>query len=177
MMHALIIDDFVSESERQYLCDKATEFRTTGVLEQNPGGPLRYRKRIDNTPYCDAVILALSDRIRNRLNIENCAVDPNLGWIVSLIEPGGFIKRHIDAHENYQETGNLHLRCNILVQGRNESCYPLISDIAHPVHERGLWAFFASRHFHGTQIIKGRDSRIVFQFGFVVASDFQLISA
>jgi len=61
-----------------------------------------------------------------------------------------------------------------MVQGRNESCYPVIDDIPDPVDERGLWAFVASKHFHGTQIVKGNQSRIVYQFGFVVPSSMSL---
>lgn len=173
-MRAMIVENFISESEQAHLCAKAQEYRKTGVLEKNPGGPLRYRKRIDGTKFCDSSMVAVANRIRQRLNLENCAIDPNLGWIISLIEPGGFIKRHIDAHANYQRSGKLHLRCNVMVQGRNESCYPVIDNIPHPVDERGLWAFVASKHFHGTQIVTGKQSRIVYQFGFVVPSSISL---
>ena len=171
---ALIRPAFISEQERQALLAHAMTLKAQGVLEQNPGGPLRYRAKVHGSEHCTETMFAVAERIRGTFGIEGSAVDPNLGWIISWIEPGGFIKTHIDAHQNYQRSGELHLRCNVLVQGSDATCHPVIDHIAHPVNEGDLWAFVASRYPHGTQVIAGGQARVVYQFGFVVPAEFEL---
>lgn len=172
--NARIIDEFISNEEQAHLVGLANHYRNSGVLEANPSGPLRFRKRVDGTEYCDSAMQRVAARIIDVFKLGACPVDPYLGWIISYIEPGGFIKPHIDRHQHYQETGDKHLRCNVLVQGSDESAYPLVGAQRLAVKERGLWAFFASEHPHGTQVLQGDDSRIVFQFGFTAPAAYVL---
>lgn len=173
-VNALVIDGFVSDTEQTGLCELAKEYRHNGVLQQNPSGPLRYRRKIDGTEFCTDAVRTIADKIIGRLNLQGCAIDPYLGWIISYIEPGGFVKPHIDRHPHYQDSGDRHLRCNILVQGNNASAFPVIEFQPIAVQERGLWAFFASEKGHGTAALRGDQPRIVFQYGFVVPAGFDL---
>lgn len=172
--NAWVIDEFLSGKQQAHLKALATGYRRDGVLEANPSGPLRFRRKIYNSEYCDQQVQQVAADIVQRLELTNCPVDPYLGWIISYIEPGGCIKPHIDRHQHYQETSDKHLRCNVLVQGRDQSAYPLIGAQKIEVHERGLWAFFASQHVHGMQELRGNLPRIVFQFGFSVPAGFAL---
>lgn len=171
---ALVIEEFISGDEQDELRDTAVKYRRNGILEPNPGGPKRFRKKIFGTPYCDRLMQSVGERIVTTFGIRGCPVDPYLGWIISFIEPGGFIKLHIDAHQHYQETPDRHLRCNVLVQGRGESACPIVDEIPVRVGERGLWAFFASEYPHGTQLIQGVEPRIVYQYGFTVPGGYTL---
>ena len=173
-MSALVIDEFLSGSEQSSLSALAYDYRKRGVLEGNPSGPKRFRRKVFDTVYYDQQIKLVAGRIVDRLGLHGCAVDPYLGWIISYIEPGGFIKPHIDRHLHYQKTGDRHMRCNVLVQGDDASAYPIIAGEPLIVRERGLWAFFASDYPHGTDILQGDKPRIVYQFGFVVPGDYRL---
>lgn len=117
---------------------------------------------------------SIGERIVTALGIQGCPVDPYLGWIISYIEPGGFIKPHIDAHRHYQKTADKHLRCNLLIQGGDDSAYPIIDGMPIKVRGRGLWAFFASEYRHGTQVIQGDLPRIVYKYGFTVPGSYAI---
>ena len=173
-MDTLVIPDFVSDAEREQLCVKAIGYRQDGILEASPSGPKRFRKKIWDTPYCDEQILDIGKRVVKVLRLEGFPVDPYLGWIISYIEPGGFIKPHIDRHAHYHETTDRHLRCNVLVQSEDESAFPIIGNTSISIKERSLWAFFASEHVHGTKSICGDLPRIVYQFGFTVSERYRL---
>ena len=176
-MSALVVSQFISAEARTQLADTALDYLAWGVLESNQAGPNRFRKKIFNTQYCNPLMSELGKRIADHLNICECPVDPYLGWIISLIQPGGFIQPHRDAHPHYQQTGDKHLRCNILVQGDDESVRPRIGNMQLELEEGDLWAFFASDYVHGTNVIKGDKARIVYQFGFVVPADYPLATA
>ncbi len=176
-MHALVLRNFVSPAEQAHLRDAACNYHLRGLLQANTSGPHRYRLKIHQSEYCDDMMQALGQRVAGTLGFDGARVDPYLGWIISLIEPGGFIKPHIDRHEHYQQSDDRHLRCNVLVQGDDESAYPIIANRRYRVRERGLWAFFASEHPHGTQVIEGTQPRIVYQFGFTVPATFTLAGA
>ncbi len=176
-MHALVLRNFVSPAEQAHLRDTATDYHQRGLLQANASGPHRYRLKIHQSEYCDTQMHAVGQRIAATLGFDGSRVDPYLGWIISLIEPGGFIKPHIDRHPHYQNTDDRHLRCNVLVQGDDESAWPVIGNHRYHVRERGLWAFFASEHPHGTQVIAGEQPRIVYQFGFTVPAAFTLAGA
>lgn len=173
-MTVLVRNEFLTTEEHDYLLALAGSYKTQGVLEANPSGPRRFRKKVYDTPYCTSEIECLGKRISEEFGFAGAKVDPYLGWIISYIEPGGFIKPHIDRHQRYHETPDQHLRCNVLVQGTGEDCHPIIGDRRYAVEERGLWAFFASNHVHGTAVIQGPKPRIVYQFGFAVPGDYRL---
>lgn len=176
-MSALLISQFIDEEERAALRSTALDYLNDGILESSQAGPNRFRKKIFNTQYCSPLISDLGRRITVYLELENCPVDPYLGWIVSVIKPGGFIQPHRDAHAHYQTSDDRHLRCNILVQGSHESCRPRIGTLKLEAKEGDLWAFYASDHIHGTDVIHGEVERIVYQFGFVVPPNYPLQSA
>lgn len=173
-MSALLVSQFITDKERSDLVATAMDYLERGVLERNKAGVKRYRKKVFNTQYCTPLISALGKRIAEQMGIEDCPVDPYLGWIISVIQPGGFVQPHRDAHQHYQNTGDKHLRCNLLVQGSHSSANPRIGKLRLPLREGDLWAFFASDHVHGTDVIEGSENRIVYQFGFVVPKDYPL---
>jgi hypothetical protein len=172
--NARIIDEFLTSEEQAHFLALANQYRADGVLEANPSGPLRLRAKVYGTEYCDAEMTRVGARIIETFGLAGFPVDRYLGWIISFIEPGGFIKPHIDRQPHYQETSDKHLRCNVLVQGPDASAYPLVGAQRLKVSERGLWAFFASEHPHGTQVLQGDQPRIVYQFGFCVPSTYSL---
>ncbi|MFK7730263.1 MAG: hypothetical protein AB8B48_01460 [Pseudomonadales bacterium] len=173
-MSALLVSQFITDEERAALVETAAEYLARGVLERNKAGVKRYRKKVFNTQYCTPLVSDLAKRIAKHMGIEDCPVDPYLGWIISVIQPGGFIQPHRDAQQHYQQTGDKHLRCNLLVQGSHPSTRPRIGDLRLRASEGDLWAFFASDHVHGTDVIEGDENRIVYQFGFVVPKDHPL---
>ncbi len=173
-MSALLVPQFIVEEERVELAQTAMEYLERGILERNKSGVKRHRKKVFNTQYCTPLISALGKRIASHMGIEQCPVDPYLGWIISVIQPGGFIQPHRDAHQHYQLTGDKHLRCNLLVQGSHPSTKPRIGKLHLRASEGDLWAFFASDHIHGTDVIEGNQNRIVYQFGFVVPKEYPL---
>ncbi len=172
--NARIIDECIGIEQQAHLFALANQYRANGVLEANPSGPFRFRRKIYGTEYCDPEMQRLASRIIATFALDGYAVDPYLGWIISYIEPGGFIKPHIDRQPHYQQTSDKHLRCNVLVQGKDESAYPLVGAQRLKVQERGLWAFFASEYPHGTEVLQGGQARIVYQFGFTVPVDYSL---
>lgn len=172
--NARIIDEFITIEQQTHFIALADQYRADGVLEVNPSGPLRFRQKVYDTEYCDAEMQKLAAQVVAAFALDGYPVDPYLGWIISYIEPGGFIKPHIDRQPHYQQSSDQHLRCNVLIQGSDESAYPLVGAQRLKVGERGLWAFFASEHAHGTQVLKGDQPRIVYQFGFCVPAGYSL---
>ncbi|MEM8499396.1 MAG: hypothetical protein AAF542_15335 [Pseudomonadota bacterium] len=92
-MSALLVSEFITATERTELVATAMDYLERGVLERNTAGVKRYRKRVFNTQYCTPLISALGKRIAEYISIEDCPVDPYLGWIISVIQPGGFYNR------------------------------------------------------------------------------------
>ena len=172
--NSVVAEAFISEGERIALRAKAIKYRENGVLKPNPGGPFRYARKITDTEYCDELVRSIGERVAASFSVLDCEVDPYIGWVISYIEPGGHVMLHIDNYEHYVETSDKHLRCNVLVQGVDKSVYPVIDDAPVEVHEKGLWAFFASDYAHATQLIKGEQPRIVYQFGFTVPDGYRL---
>lgn len=170
----MVIQSFVSTAENESLLAIANEYRQTGVLQANPSGPGRYRRKIDGTEFATDIVQRIADRITERFDLDAKAIDPYLGWIVSYIEPGAFIKPHIDKQPHYQNSTDKHLRCNVLVQGNDPSARPIVGETVLRVGEQDLWAFFASEYPHGTQPLQSDQPRIVYQFGFTVPEMFVL---
>ena len=113
----------------------------------------------------------MGDRIAARLGLQDYGVDPNLGYIISMINPGGFIHEHVDKYGNYLK-GMYHLRCNIMICRENKSYDPIISRKTVPVSEGSAWAFIASENSHGTTKIAGDRARIIYGFGWEVPTDY-----
>lgn len=172
----LCATDFISVEEQDELRGIALDYFKQGVLEGNPRGPHRYRARIWNTVYCTPFISQLGARISDAFQLRGYPVDPQLGWIISLIENGGQIHPHIDKYEYHVKNNAKHLRCNIMVSKENDSANPVIDGKVIDVAERSLWVFFPSEVVHSTQLLDVVEPRIVFQFGFVVPKDYQLPS-
>ena len=174
VLGAIVLPDILTPAQQSALLASAIAYRQNGVLEANPSGPKRYRARLFNTEHCTPLITQLGHEIAVLLGVDQYPIDPYLGWVLSYVEPGGFIKPHIDAQPRYQNSAEKHLRCNSLVQGADPSARPIIDRQVIPVAPRGLWAFFASQFPHGTAVLQGDEPRVVMQYGFAVPQDYQL---
>ena len=163
---------FITESEQQQLRDIALDYWRQGVLEGNPKGPHRYRAKIWGTEHCNDFIKRLGGRIIEFFQLQGCPVDPQLGWIISLIEKGGQVHPHYDKYPYHDEYKAKHVRCNIMVDKENASGNPVIEGQIVDVPERAVWGFFPSEAEHATQLVDVSRPRIVFQFGFVVPEDY-----
>jgi len=173
-MDVKTLKNFVSRQERDHLEAKAYEYRDAGILEANPRGESRWFKKINGTDLCDEIMQKVGDRVIEAFELKGYQIDPYLGWIVSFIEPGGFINRHRDYYEFYQDKKHRHLRCNVMVSKNSEMANPNIGNMTVPIEERGLWAFFASEQQHGTRTMANDKLRIVFQYGFAVPAAYRL---
>ena len=168
------VPEFISCEEQQALRELALNYLDTGVLQPNPRGPNRYRAKIWDTPYCTPLIKQVGERIVSHFQLAGYPVDPQLGWIISVISDGGQIHPHLDRYPYHDQHNAKHLRCNIMVSKENNSANPVICGQAIDVAERALWAFFPSEAPHATQEIQCRQPRIVFQFGFMVPNSYRL---
>ncbi len=173
-MDVVIFKDFISEFEQYQLRRKAEDYRRDGVLEPNEAGSHRFFRKIDGTEYCDASMTAIARRVIKTFGLEGFEIDPYLGWIISFLEPGGFIHPHLDRQPLYVETDKKHLRCNVMVSNGGTLASPMIEGRGYRVDERALWGFFASESRHGTLQNVGSGPRIVYQFGFTVPGDYRL---
>ncbi|WP_339673428.1 hypothetical protein [Dasania marina] len=165
---------FISAAEQDELRGIALAYWQQGVLESNAKGPHRYRAKIWGTEHCTPFIKQLGGRIIEFFGLQGCPVDPQLGWIISLIEKGGQVHPHYDKYPYHDEHNAKHLRCNIMVDKENASGNPVIEGEIVDVPERAVWGFFPSEAQHATQLVDVERPRIVFQFGFVVPNDYQL---
>jgi hypothetical protein len=111
-MDVVILKDFISQHEQYQLREKAKDYRRTGVLESNEAGPRRFFRKVDGTEYCDTSITAIGQRVIKTFGLEGFEIDPYLGWIISFVEPDGFIHPHLDRQPLYAETNQKHFRCN-----------------------------------------------------------------
>jgi hypothetical protein len=170
----MFLPHIVSADERGQLQTIAEDYLATGVLQPNPAGPKRYRVKMYGTEHCTPFITSLAERIKTRLGLNEYEVDEHLGWVISLIQPGGFLHTHIDDFSHYDRNSVRHLRCNIMVARENDSYDPFVENMIMKIPECCMWAFFASESVHGTQLVTGSTDRIVYQFGFAVPSDYVL---
>lgn len=167
------IRSFISTQEQSDLYQLALSYRDEGVLEANTRGPGRFRAKIWGTPYCTPLIHEVGKRIVAGFHLAQCPVDPQLGWIISLLEPGAQIHPHIDKYPYHEQHNTKHLRCNIMISSDNASGNPVIAGNSVDVPERALWGFFPSEVGHSTKIIQTTSPRVVYQFGFVVPGDYR----
>ena len=172
----VVVSNFITASEQAELKRIALDYFDQGILEANPRGPGRYRAKIWNTPYCTDFIKMLGDRIVKQFDLSGYPIDLELGWIISLLQPGAQIHPHIDKYPYHQTMKAKHLRCNIMVCKDDVSGNPVIAGQAIDVAENSLWGFFPSEAVHSTDIINTSSPRIAYQFGFVVPQNYQFLA-
>lgn len=163
-----VYKNFITEDERQCLLDHAYSIDLYVNAIQAPYGTRNYR-RIDGTAFTNTLVEQLFERIVTTIGIQAPVIDPALGQIVSVIKPGGFIHAHKDLYRNPQHKNNHNLRFNIMVDRGDDISYnPIIDGKIHEVGKCDAWCFGASSYLHRTDIIKGPENRVVYQFGFMV---------
>ena len=160
---------FLPESKRLALRDHAVSLYRQGQLRSNLASPDRYYRKIYDTPLANASVKDVEKKIRARLKGVDFKVDPVLGWVVSLIAPGGNIQMHYDNNEHYIDSGRMHLRCNVVVSKLPDSGNPIIEKTTYPLEQGDIWVFFAHNSEHGCEKVKGNRPRIIYQFGYSVA--------
>ena len=89
-MSVQIIPEFITEPERVHLRDAALDYLERGILEANPAGPLRYRRRIYGTEFCDEIMTSIGQRVTTTFGFNDTQVDPGLG-VDHIIDPAGRI--------------------------------------------------------------------------------------
>ena len=165
--------DLISEPERLELHDNARLLMAKKQLQVNQAGPNRFFIRIWDTPMVTPLIEKVARRVETKFNLDDCPVDVDLGWVISVILPGGFIHSHTDAI-SYAGRPYSHFRCNVVVARPEEGGTPIISGKPVPVMERGGWAFLASEHTHMATAVEGQIPRIIYQFGYRVPASWSL---
>jgi hypothetical protein len=172
-----IARNVVTTEERSALLEKAEDHFRNGEMRANPVGPHRFARRLEEEPYLDELVQNMTKRIVGAFGLHDCPLDPHLGRICSRIEPGGYIQSHTDKLCWFgDDTSSENFRCNIMVQLGNKTGLPVIEGKRAELHEGDAWGVFASRLFHGTQVISGKP-RIIYGFGFVVPKDFEPTTA
>jgi hypothetical protein len=173
-MGVVVLKEFISPIEQSELRKTAELYRKTGVLEPIQAGPFRFSRSINGTEYCNALITSIGERVIKSFGLGAFQIDPYLGWLVSYIEPGGFIHPHFDRQPLYMETDKQHLRCNVMVSNGGSPADPVIDGRPFRVEERSLWAFFPSHLEHRTHPNGGPGPRIVYQFGFAAPGHYRM---
>lgn len=174
----VLYPNFITEDERIALREHAIFLFNNNMLYKNILGPNRFMSR----SHYDANTLTpihkvLYEKVVNALNLVEPTIDPNLGILISLIIPGGFIHKHKDVYVSNSDIPRLrkfahlknkrNVRFNVMVErGLNDSYDPHINDKPFVVNKSNAWCFAASEQFHSTPVITGPENRIVYQFGF-----------
>lgn len=171
----VVFRNLVSEPERLELCSYALGLQESRELKANPQGPNRYYQRIWGGPLVTPLIRDVAARIEHRFGLarSGITIDPDLGWVISVIFTGGFVNTHIDSR-SYQHKPLKHLRCNLVASKPDSGGEPVISDRPVPLVEGGGWAFFASEYPHSSFPVGGTKPRIIYQFGFSVPEAWEL---
>ena len=160
---------FISKEFQAYLRKYALHLLKNDVLVKNPVSEHRYYlKSYQDSKYATKPIKKLGQKLEQLLDHHDISVDPLLGWVISYIEPGGFVQLHCDNNDYYQSQQRKHLRCNVVVSKEIDSGNPIIEGKTYTVGERDMWGFFASDDRHGCEIVSGNKPRIIYQFGFSV---------
>jgi hypothetical protein len=159
--------DIIDEAERRELEDYALKLKADEVLEANPAGRNRFYQGIWGGPLVTPLIRKLAGRIEGRFGLDGVPVDPELGWVISVIYHGGFVHTHKDDRL-YHDRPLKHLRCNVVVSKPDGGGVPVIGKRPVPLIERGGWAFFASEVEHSAFPVNGSKPRIIYQFGYSV---------
>ena len=76
---------------------------------------------------------------------------------------------HKDIYLNPKYKNNHNLRFNIMVDRGDDISYnPIIDGKVYEVGKCDAWCFNASKYKHKTEVIKGPENRVVYQFGFII---------
>lgn len=169
----VVFRDLVNEAERLELRDYALELKVKEALVSNQAGENRYSQRIWGGPLVTPLIRDVAARIERRFGLEGVPVDPELGWVISVILKGGFVHTHTDARL-YRDKPLKHLRCNVVISKPDSGGIPVIANRPVPLVEGGGWAFFASEYPHSSFPVGGTKPRIIYQFGYSLPDTWQL---
>jgi hypothetical protein len=166
-------EGLLAEHEREELVAYALALEAKGVLRANAVSGQRYYQRIWNSALVTPLIVATAGRVERLFGLSGTAVDPDLGWVISVIHSGGAVHPHKDD-DSYASTNRKHLRCNLLVSKPQSGGTPIIDGRPVAVVEGGGWAFFASETTHAALPVAGTIPRIVYQFGYAVDREWEL---
>ena len=163
-----VYKNFITESERSELLEHSSTIPLLFNPIRAPLGTRNYR-RIDRSKFSSYLVEQLFERITDILNLNNPTIDPMLGQIVSVIKPGGFVHLHRDSYNEPKLQENYNLRFNIMVdRGTDISYNPIIEGKVYEVNKCDAWCFNATLCQHKTEVISGPESRVVYQFGFLI---------
>jgi len=169
----LTFSALIDESERTALHDYALQLKADDALAFNAYGKNRYFQCIWGGPLVTPLIREVAARLEARFGLAGMPVDPELGWVISVIYHGGFVHPHTDARL-YGGKPLKHLRCNVVVAKPEGGGTPVIGKKPVPLIERGGWAFFASEVEHSAFPVNGARPRIIYQFGYSVPEAWEL---
>ena len=166
-MYAKIYENFVEQTDVKYfLEDISNKFNS---FVPNGMGPHRNYLRIDDTENFKDIHKKYFDKIVNTLGIKDAEIDPLLGVLYSVINPNGFIHKHVDSQGIYKSGNFVNYRFNILLQRDVGDGYdPIIRNVKHNINAGDAWSFPASLYEHETEPVSGRKDRIVLQYGFLL---------
>ncbi len=165
----VLFESVVSEQERIELKDHAIRLLETGSLLENVNGLNRYYNCFYNEDSISEAHKKLYRKVLSRLELTDPEIDPNLGMIISVIKPGGFIHKHSDPYgPKFKHLSHKrNVRFNVMIERGNDVSYdPHIEDVPFKVKLGDAWCFAASLLKHSTLLIVGPEYRIVYQFGF-----------
>jgi len=164
-MSIVIHKNFVDDSDRQDFLNHINDIRDKFV--KNPVGPFRQSYRLDSTEDFTNLHHQYFLRIAKLLNLKEIRIDPFLGILYSIINPGGYIHLHIDKYPPYHTGEFINYRFNLMLNRDDDNSYnPIIKDTTYDVGIKDAWSFPASLLEHKTDIVVGNADRIVLQFGF-----------
>jgi len=156
-----IIHYFVTEDERQGLREWAMHHFNSGNLTPNRLGNHRFYGK-----FADLHTIALHDVLRERIQALYPAgsLIPNGTDYVSCIEPGGFVHEHIDTLKDGDQFN--FLRANVFVQLPDYGGMPVVEGKAYTIGNGDLLMFTANEHKHKSEMVGGKNLRIICSFGF-----------
>lgn len=178
-MEVKIYRNFITEEERLHLKEYADNNFKTGNFYPNHTYSKRWILVLKRNPktdfngiYYTKEIHSLYLRILSTLGIPDGCIDPQLGILVSYIEPGGFIHKHKDIYSDPNWQNKINYRFNIVVdRGTDVSYNPVIEDVSYDIGKGDAWSFSATTNLHYTLPIAGPENRIVYQFGFAIPKE------
>lgn len=154
-----IIDDFISEEERQALLPW-TQATKPYLMPNGHGRQFKQLYLIGEVPELCRVI---RERIIHLLGLQDAPEEPRFRSYLSIIDPGGYLHPHTDK----VNPGYDHLRCNVFLSLPQVGGLPIVQDVTYPVKERSLLYFTPNRHLHWSE--KAMDGqRTTLSYGFLI---------
>jgi hypothetical protein len=184
--------DFITQAERTILHDFAIDkfndgffvpdkydYEPTKENIEAANKPLRHTYEIHwvDAFNGDPIVKVLTTRIMGTMQIhqfKSFAIDPLLGWLIAIIQPGGFIQTHIDPYDRAERLPprfkhHRHIRFNVMVnRGDHISYSPHIRKKVLDINPCDAWCFPPDKLVHSLPHIQGTEPRIVYQFGFAI---------